>query len=151
MRCLIFSLSIMLTCGSVHATPIDWSGSGGGDWDTAGNWTPSQVPTSVDDVTIPTGSAIIGSIVNADALSVTVQAAGGLDIHGGTLSSMLAVQSTSGLAMASPKAVVTSAKLMSSASPVASTCSLVLSLANAPIMPTTVPSSPTMGALLITV
>jgi PKD repeat protein len=35
------------------AAPKVWNGSAGDDWHTAGNWTPSGVPTSADDVTIP--------------------------------------------------------------------------------------------------
>ena len=65
---------------------------------------------------------------------------------------MLAVHSVSGIAIASPIAVVISARLMSSARFVGSTLvEPVLSLAKADIMPSTVPKSPSIGALLMTV
>ena len=40
----------------VTVTPIyTWNGSNGTDWDTAANWTPSGVPTTIAAVVIPTG------------------------------------------------------------------------------------------------
>lgn len=48
MRRLIFSLAIVLTCGSVHATDILWDDNAGGLFGDSANWNPTQVPISGD-------------------------------------------------------------------------------------------------------
>mgnify|MGYP004417269239 CR=1 FL=1 len=53
-----------------------------GNWNIANNWTPSGVPTSTDDVTIPSGKTVtIG--VNAEAKSISVIGTGILIVNDG--------------------------------------------------------------------
>jgi hypothetical protein len=50
------AVSVLLWCfPSVAAaqTAITWTGATSADWNTAANWNPAQVPTAVDDVTVP--------------------------------------------------------------------------------------------------
>jgi hypothetical protein len=42
---------------SLQAASLTWTGSVNSDWNTAGNWSPAQVPTSSDTVTIGSGTA----------------------------------------------------------------------------------------------
>jgi len=44
---------LMGEVGSVSGATKTWDGSSSNDWNTAANWTPSGVPTSLDDVIIP--------------------------------------------------------------------------------------------------
>jgi hypothetical protein len=46
-------LAAFLTPGPVIAAGLTWTGAVSTDWGTAGNWTPAQVPTATDNVTIP--------------------------------------------------------------------------------------------------
>ncbi|MDB5268350.1 MAG: hypothetical protein JWP58_1390 [Hymenobacter sp.] len=46
-------LAAFLTPGPVIAAGLTWTGAVSTDWGTAGNWSPAQVPTATDNVTIP--------------------------------------------------------------------------------------------------
>ncbi|UOQ97973.1 DUF4394 domain-containing protein [Hymenobacter sp. 5317J-9] len=46
-------LAAFLTPGPVIAAGLTWTGAVSTDWGTAGNWSPAQVPTAADNVTIP--------------------------------------------------------------------------------------------------
>ena len=68
-----------------------WTGAVSTDWNTAGNWNPSGVPTSSEDANIPAGLSrypVISS--NVSVLSVTLQSGNGaqptLTVSGGTFS-----------------------------------------------------------------
>ena len=63
----IIMLCLLMT-GLSSATTKIWSG-GNGDWWTAGNWTPSGVPVTGDDVTI-------GTLGNTVVLSNSAPASG---------------------------------------------------------------------------
>ncbi|MCI1188463.1 DUF4394 domain-containing protein [Hymenobacter sp. DH14] len=46
-------LAAFLTPGPTIAAGLTWTGAVSTDWGTAGNWSPAQVPTATDNVTIP--------------------------------------------------------------------------------------------------
>lgn len=46
-------LAAFLTPGPVITAGLTWTGAVSTDWGTAGNWSPAQVPTATDNVTIP--------------------------------------------------------------------------------------------------
>ncbi|NLC93777.1 MAG: hypothetical protein GX677_10045, partial [Treponema sp.] len=64
-----------------------WTGATSSAWTTDSNWSPNGVPTSTDDVSIPSGitySPIISSTVSIDNLEIATGAS--LEINGGSLS-----------------------------------------------------------------
>ncbi|MCF6212542.1 MAG: T9SS type A sorting domain-containing protein [Flavobacteriaceae bacterium] len=65
------------------AAPITFTGFSTGNWGASGNWTPAQVPTSSDDVTIPNGKVVNLNSVDAAALSLNINAGGTLNLAGG--------------------------------------------------------------------
>lgn len=87
-------LSLVLGTALVSAAPAeaaDWNGSLSTDWFTAGNWTPSGVPTTTTDVTInvsvgntPSVSAA-GAVADSIDLGVNAGQSGTLSIAGGTV------------------------------------------------------------------
>lgn len=84
--------TISRTC----ATPlnISWLGGTSTSWNTASNWSTSSVPTSIDNVTIPSGttySPSIGSSITAVCKNLTINASalltiGNTDAGGGSFS-----------------------------------------------------------------
>lgn len=77
------------------AIPISWDGSTDTDWQTITNWTPEQIPTATDDVTIPNGMpnypvvddgigtvAVCKDISIASAASVTINPNGYMTVSG---------------------------------------------------------------------
>jgi hypothetical protein len=72
---------------AVPAT-ITWANSSGGDWDTAANWSPAQVPGAGDDAVINTaGITITHGVNDSDSVnSITSNAAFTLSISSGSLS-----------------------------------------------------------------
>jgi Ca2+-binding RTX toxin-like protein len=78
---------------------LTWNTSGSGDWGTASNWIPAQVPTSSDDVIIPslTGSQSI-TVSSGSRAARTIQVGGDekLKISGGTLTVSAATSVISG-------------------------------------------------------
>ena len=64
-----FAAGLALNLG---AATVTYNGADGGDWDTASNWSPEQVPTSADDVTIANGKWVrsAGSIA-VNSLTIT--------------------------------------------------------------------------------
>ena len=85
------SLSGLQAFVDFRAKKKTWTGVVSTDWNTAGNWNPSGVPTSSEDATIPAGLSrypVIGS--NVSVLGVTLQAGSGaqptVTVSGGTIS-----------------------------------------------------------------
>ncbi len=85
-----------------------WNGSISTDWQTAGNWTPSSVPTSTDDVIIPNGTPRYPLVVGLgqcknlgiqNLANLVIGPTGQLTVHGTLANSAgvngLTVQSTS--------------------------------------------------------
>jgi hypothetical protein len=68
-------------------TGLTWNGSSSSDWGTAANWTPNQVPTASNDVTIPGGTPNNPTVSNAQqARAVTLTTSAVLTTaNGGTL------------------------------------------------------------------
>ena len=64
------ALAAFLTPGPVIAAGLTWTGAVSTDWATAGNWSPAQVPTATDNVTIP--SATNAPVVNGSQLANAV-------------------------------------------------------------------------------
>ena len=80
-RLLILALGIFLLSSMAHATPITWtSGGDGKSWSDLNNWSPKQVPTLNDDVTI--GSSFTVTVSGNPAGANTVACTGTLIING---------------------------------------------------------------------
>src|SRR5437762_2294258 len=80
---LVFGLA-----GSALAAAVSWNGNTSTDWGTGSNWSSGTVPTSADDVTIPTGRPnypVIVALQNFSAKSITINAGGSPTVQGGTL------------------------------------------------------------------
>jgi len=85
---LILGLAALLfASGYSLGASITWTGTTDTDWSTATNWNPQQVPTSSDDVTIPSGAANDPAIDTeaAVARTLTIQSGATLTISGGSL------------------------------------------------------------------
>ncbi|MBF9221491.1 DUF4394 domain-containing protein [Hymenobacter ruricola] len=80
----VSGLSAFISAGSL----LTWNGSVSTDWGTAANWTPAQVPTAGNDVTIPGAPANQPVVGNAQqARNVTLTTGASLTTaNGGTLS-----------------------------------------------------------------
>jgi hypothetical protein len=57
---------------AANAASITWTNTGGGNWSSALNWSPQQIPTSADDVTLTTGSYTLIVDIPASAASLTI-------------------------------------------------------------------------------
>jgi hypothetical protein len=67
-------------------TPRTWAGTISTDWNTAGNWNPSGVPASVDDVTIPSGTPFAPTLGTSTTIgNLTVQTGATLSLGNTTL------------------------------------------------------------------
>ncbi|MDH4133132.1 MAG: hypothetical protein OEV95_15145, partial [Gemmatimonadota bacterium] len=95
--------SFVLTAGGATVTwpagisPGTWTGAVDTSWNTAGNWSDGNVPTTTTDVTIPAGAPRAPTITNlASARNLTVQAGATLNISlsGLNLSGSLDAQGT---------------------------------------------------------
>ena len=75
--------------GSVTlACPKTWTGAASTDWNTAGNWSPALLPTSIDDVTIPnvTKMPVIASGATGNAKGITINSGSSVTVNStGTL------------------------------------------------------------------
>jgi len=70
----------------ITPTMVNWINNAGGDWDTASNWSPAQVPGAGDDAVISqTGITITHSTGASDSVN-SVQCSATLSISSGTLS-----------------------------------------------------------------
>jgi len=68
---LLMSCIFVFAAGQAWAATITWNGSVDTDWNTAGNWAPAQVPTTADDVIIPTGAVVTTSgAIDAKTISI---------------------------------------------------------------------------------
>ena len=83
-------LAAFLTPGPVIAAGLTWTGAVSTDWGTAGNWSPAQVPTATDNVTIPdvTNDPVVSNaqqaanIVLASGATLTTANGGTLTVNG---------------------------------------------------------------------
>ncbi len=67
------------------AIPISWDNAAGGNWNTPGNWSPAQVPTSADDVTIDlAGTYTVTIDTSPTVLSLALGGASGTQTLTGT-------------------------------------------------------------------
>ena len=88
---LLGGLLLFFTSTPVFAAARTWSGATNTDWNTAGNWLPTIVPTSADDVTIPAGLVTYPAVNSAAANAKTIMLATGagaqptLTVSGNTL------------------------------------------------------------------
>ncbi|WP_165903855.1 DUF4394 domain-containing protein [Hymenobacter gummosus] len=66
-------LAAFLTPGPVIAAGLTWTGALSTDWGTAGNWSPAQVPTATDNVTIPdvTNDPVVSNAQQAASVALT--------------------------------------------------------------------------------
>src|SRR5579859_7906979 len=65
-------------------TSYTWTGASSTSWNTPGNWSPSGVPGSLDNVTIVTGSNTC-KLVSGISINNLTLTSGTLDLNGGTL------------------------------------------------------------------
>jgi hypothetical protein len=83
------------------SAPITWTGAVSADWNNATNWTPQQVPTSMD-----------AAVINSGTVQVTTNARFlALNLNGGTLAGALLVRSNSVLNWNSGVAIATGSSL----------------------------------------
>ncbi len=68
---LFFTFFIALLNTVVFAATKTYNGPASGDWNIAANWSPSGIPTSIDDVIIPLGKSVTIT-VDAEAKSISV-------------------------------------------------------------------------------
>ncbi|GAB3690240.1 hypothetical protein GCM10027592_07370 [Spirosoma flavus] len=76
---------------AISATLLTWTGAVSTDWNTAGNWCPSRVPLTSDDVLIPSApankpvlstTAVANSVEVGSGSSLSITTAGSLTING---------------------------------------------------------------------
>ena len=88
---LILTLVLVLCCSFAAEAQLTWIGGNGGSWGVGANWDPNgTVPQSIEDVTINTGEAIVGSgiVATSRALIVGDTSSAALRIeNGGALTS----------------------------------------------------------------
>jgi len=83
-------LAAFLTPGPVIAAGLTWTGAVSTDWGTAGNWSPAQVPTAADNVTIPnvandpvvTGNQLANALTLSTGAVLTLADASVLSVSG---------------------------------------------------------------------
>ncbi|GAB2941268.1 hypothetical protein GCM10027048_02170 [Hymenobacter coalescens] len=83
-------LAAFLTPGPVISAGLTWTGAVSRDWGTAGNWTPAQVPTATDNVTIPdvvndpevSNAQQANNVVLASGATLTTAPGGTLTVNG---------------------------------------------------------------------
>lgn len=74
--------------GSALAAAVSWNGNTSTDWGTGSNWSSGVVPTSADDITIPTGRPnypVVVAAQNFTAKTITIALGGSLTVQGGQL------------------------------------------------------------------
>lgn len=74
-------------CSMSNAVEINWASGSDGNWGTEANWSPAQVPTAADDVTVGFNNAVTvesGTIATANSITMdTSTLAGKLDVESG--------------------------------------------------------------------
>src|SRR6185436_18369349 len=89
-----FLFGLALFAGEVRAADLVWTNTAGGNWGTAANWNPNQVPGSTDNAFITTAGTYTVT-VNAGATVASLQAGGGSGSRMVALSSTLTVNGDS--------------------------------------------------------
>ena len=89
-----FLFGLALFAGEVRAADLVWTNTAGGNWGTAANWSPNQVPGSTDNAFITTAGTYTVT-VNAGATVASLQAGGGSGSRTLALSSTLTVNGDS--------------------------------------------------------
>jgi len=82
----LFLISALLLLGFFQTqAQKTWTGAVSTDWNVAGNWSPSAVPTSSDDVIIPSGTAHTATVLSVDgsAHSLTINSGAALNLFSG--------------------------------------------------------------------
>jgi len=71
--------AVVLRSGNCDATQITWTNIAGGNWSVAANWSPNQVPSSVDTVLITQSGTytVVMDVSSATVASLTLGAGGG--------------------------------------------------------------------------
>lgn len=77
---ILFSLVVVLIHTVVFGATKTYIGPNTGDWNTATNWSPSGIPTSTDDLIIPSGKTIT---ISSDSFAQSVSLSGSLNINNG--------------------------------------------------------------------
>jgi hypothetical protein len=85
---------------------ITWNNSKGGDWSTASNWTPNQVPAAGDDaeiiasgiytVTITTGGVAVNNLTTAAGATLAIGSGDTLNVFGSQIVNAGAIQIAAG-------------------------------------------------------
>ncbi len=71
-------LSLSLGASPARSAALSWTGATSGDWSVASNWSPAQVPTAVDDVTIDVNATVtVGGAATATFNSLVLGDAAG--------------------------------------------------------------------------
>ena len=76
------ALMITLTAVSAPAASITWTNTAGGNWNTAQNWNPNQVPGSADTVSIPSGGINVLLDATGSAGGLTLETGSSLTVAG---------------------------------------------------------------------
>ncbi len=74
----LYALFVFTLVGTLDAAQINWTNTAGGNWSVAANWSPNQVPSSTDQVTITNpGNYTINLDVGATVGGLTLGGASG--------------------------------------------------------------------------
>jgi hypothetical protein len=95
-------LAAFLTPGPVIAAGLTWTGAVSTDWGTAGNWSPAQVPTAADNVTIPdvandpvvTGNQLANAVTLNTGATLTLADGSVLNVSGNIVNNSATVTSS---------------------------------------------------------
>lgn len=84
-KVLIVAILLLFTQSMIGQTSRTWTGATSTDWGTAGNWSPSGVPSSSDHVVLNTGSGNQPVLIASQSITNISVTAGTLDLNGYTL------------------------------------------------------------------
>lgn len=76
-RTILFLIPLLTLTYHSFAVNRTWVGASGGDFNTAGNWSPAGIPSAADNITISSGNMVINMSASATINNFTVTCTGG--------------------------------------------------------------------------
>jgi len=111
----IICFSLVVGLSNLNAANKTWIGASGGNWGTAGNWSPSGIPAAVDDVIIPTGYSVSVNVV-ASCASLTIQGgatSNAITLNSASLTVSGAINIGAGTATSANKSIAVGTRILS--------------------------------------